>query len=219
MSFSKLSQRPFSILFLAFFLAIAPSVLLPFSFLYRHFALFPQSAIVLIKSIFFLLLVPAAIIKYVWGRSVSDFGWTLPSNNKAAMKLAIIALLLFIPVAIALSTLEGFQLRYSSYGAPLSYFLLDAGLFAFLYYIAEGFLFFGFLFFGLWPRLRYHSFWIVSIVFAFLHITKPPLEILFSLFGGLIFCYLSVKTRSIFPAAIVHFIAAFILNVLVTFAF
>lgn len=217
MFFSRLLQHPFSLFIVTLFLAVAPSFFIPFSYLYRHFSLLSQSLIVLGKSLFFMLAMPMAIIAFVLDKPLSAFGWLVPKNRKEVGKAIVLASLVFIPIILLFSTYESFRGRYSLYGASIPYFLLNAGLFASLYYLAEGFLFFGFLFFGFWPRLRYHSFWIVSILFTLLHVTKPGPEIAFSFFSSLIFCYLSLKTKSVFPAAIVHVVIAFILNVLVTF--
>lgn len=213
MSFSGSLRHPVGLSLMTLFLAAAPSLFLrtlPTPSLL-------QSLIVLGASIFFMLFIPAAIIRLIYGSPISTFGLALPRDLREAAKLMLIALLALIPIAILLSTQGAFRTYYSRYDISIPSFLIDAGLFALLYYIAEGFLFFGFLFFGLWPRLRYHSFWIVSTLFSLLHFAKPPLEILLSFFSALLFCHLSLKTKSIFPAALVHFIIAFILNVLVTF--
>jgi len=48
-------------------------------------------------------------------------------------------------------------------------------LFFFIPALSE-FLFRGFLLWGLWRRIGHHSFWVGSLLFALLHITKPALE-------------------------------------------
>ncbi|PIP86931.1 hypothetical protein COW81_02980 [Candidatus Campbellbacteria bacterium CG22_combo_CG10-13_8_21_14_all_36_13] len=88
-----------------------------------------------------------------------------------------------------------------------------------VYYFAEEFLFRGFLFFGLWDRFKYHTFWITNVIFAIFHVGKPTLEVFFAFSLGLVLSYTSFKTKSFIPATIIHFAVALILNILVTYVF
>lgn len=218
MSFPGSLQRPLFLSLITLFLSAAPSIFFSSSRLSRTFSPLLEPLIALSLSIFFMLLAPMVIIRLKSNRALSDFGWRNARDTKEAIKLIAISLLILIPIIVLLSFQDGFREYYSSrYTTSVPSFFLDAGLFTLLYYIAEGFLFFGFLFFYLWPRMHYYSFLVVSALFSFLHFAKPPLEILLSFFSALLFCHLSIKTKSIFPAAIVHFIIAFILNTLITF--
>ena len=85
------------------------------------------------------------------------------------------------------------------------------------YYIGEECFFRGFLFLGLWRRVRWHSFWITDVLFTLAHIGKPGLEILLCIPASIIFNCLTLFTRSIVPAVIVHTIMGIMLSILVTF--
>ncbi|OGM94104.1 hypothetical protein A2610_01890 [Candidatus Wolfebacteria bacterium RIFOXYD1_FULL_48_65] len=214
MSLSRILHHPLGLIGLVFFLSAAPSVFLPFSYLYQHISLPFRTIILSLVALVFLMLVPMAVIVFLFEEKLSAYGWRLPVDTHASRRLIIASTLVLLPFIFYLSTQDIFHGYYSRYGIGFLEFLVTGGIFTFLYYLAEEFLFRGFLFFGLWPRLGYHSFWIIGSLFAFLHITKPPAEIILSFFASIIFCYLSLKTKSFLPAAIVHFIIAVVLNVL-----
>ena len=106
---------------------------------------------------------------------------------------------------------------YSFKRGPLFNFLALIILPSLIYYFAEEFLFRGFLFWGLWHKIKYHSFWITSLIFSIFHLSKPLPEVFFAFFVSLIFCYLSFKTKSFVPAAVTHFLVAIALNALIIF--
>lgn len=214
---ARFFRHPLSIVFLTLFLAAAPSAFIPYSYLYKNFSLAAQPFVLLAAAIIFLVLIPVAIIRFVYSQPLTAFGWRLPEDTKETRKLIIVSLLAFLPIILFFSTQDIFRLYYSSYGISIELFLLKGVLLTLLYYLAEEFLFHGFFFFALWHRLRYHSYWIVSGLFAFLHITKPPQEIAFSFFASMVFCHLSYRTKSFIPAAIVHFTIGLALNILATF--
>lgn len=214
---TRILRHPISLVLLTFFLNVAPSSFLPFSYLYRNFSLSSQSVALLLVTLIFLVALPLATIIFVFNEKPAAFGWRLPSDLREAKKVAAYAILALLPFILFFSTQDIFRGYYSTYGVSISDFLLKAVFLTFFYYLAEEFLFHGFLFFGLWSRVRYHSFWIVSLLFAFLHIGKPPTEIIFSFFASLLFCYLSLKTKSFLPAAIVHYTIALMLNIIATF--
>ncbi|MEE8402731.1 MAG: CPBP family intramembrane glutamic endopeptidase, partial [Candidatus Hydrothermarchaeaceae archaeon] len=47
-----------------------------------------------------------------------------------------------------------------------------------------------------------------AIPYMLVHIGKPPLEVPYSFFAGLLFGYLALKTRSILPSFLVHFLGS-----------
>jgi membrane protease YdiL (CAAX protease family) len=86
-----------------------------------------------------------------------------------------------------------------------------------IYYFCEEFIFRGVLFFGLWDKLKFHTFWIVNILFALLHFTKPLPEVFFAFFVGSAMTYLSFKTKSFLPAVVTHASISLILNFLILY--
>lgn len=169
------------------------------------------------RSLVWMLLIPLLYVIYILKERPDTFGFTLPHPAAYAIKLTVLSSLLLLPLAVLLGLRPEFQYAYSLRDATIVQFFFQYVFLACIYYVAESFLFFGFLFHNLWNRLHYHSFWITGATFALMHIMKPRLEIATAFFTGLLFCYLSRKTKSILPVAIVHFILALTVNVLVTF--
>src|SRR4051812_14096940 len=119
---------------------------------------------------------PAFFIKYIFNRPLSDFGLRMPTDFKQAAKLSAGAILLALPLMIFLSERSDFQEYYAVKQSFGIFLLLSVGL-GIIYYLSEEFIFRGFLFFGLWNKLRYHSFWIAGVIFALFHLGKPGIEV------------------------------------------
>lgn len=158
--------------------------------------------------------VPYLLIKYVLNLKMEDFGFRKPENLGYDIKLSTLIVLIQIPIIYLLSTQTSFQNAYSI-PQGFSIFFLVATLGSGVYYFAEEFIFRGFLFFGLWNKFGFHTFWITNLIFALLHITKPVPEIFLAFFSGLLLTFLSFKTKSFLPAVLVHFTIALILNIFV----
>ncbi|MCP6720123.1 MAG: CPBP family intramembrane metalloprotease [Patescibacteria group bacterium] len=168
-------------------------------------------------AVFGMLFLPLFTIRYVFKENPKRFGWGIPENMKKAASLTALGILIFLPIIFFFSSRESFQNYYLVGEFSLGQFLLVGVLASLVYYTAEEFLFRGFLFWGLWHKVKYHSFWITSLIFTFFHLTKPPLEVIFAFFLSLVLSYLSLKTKSFIPAVAVHFAIALVLNVLIIF--
>jgi membrane protease YdiL (CAAX protease family) len=81
----------------------------------------------------------------------------------------------------------------------LSYFV---STFASLF--ATEFLFRGFLLFGLKDRFKEGSIFVQTIPFVFIHLGKPMLETVSTIFTGVWFGYICYRGNSFWPAFIVH---------------
>ena len=161
--------------------------------------------------------IPVLVIKYVFNKPLSDFGLRKPREMREAAMLSVAAVVVSLPVLILFSKHTAIQDYYAVKQGFGLFFLLTVGLGIF-YYLSEEFIFRGFLFFGLWDRFQYHTFWISNLIFVFFHIGKPVEEVLWAFFFGLIFSFITYRTRSVWPAVLIHLTVAFILNVLVNFA-
>ena len=160
-------------------------------------------------------LVPVWILKRFFRKSLRDYGLAWPEKVKTAAALTALGFLVLLPFLFFFSKKAEFINYYSTGGSSLWQFLAAGIAAPLIYYFAEEFLFRGFLFFGLLRRIGYNAFWLSSLLFAFLHVTKPTDEILFAFFSGFVFAYLSFKTKSILPAALLHFLVAVVLNLLI----
>lgn len=161
--------------------------------------------------------VPILIAKRAFHITPKTFGLVIPSWQVAG-KLTFWITLPLVISAFFLAKQAPFQEYYAASNAIWGYFLINT-LASALYYFAEEFIFRGLLFFSLLKRVGLHAFWIVNGVFALFHLGKPLAEVPIAFFSGLLFTYLSYKTRSFIPAAVSHFIFALVLNALVTFVY
>jgi membrane protease YdiL (CAAX protease family) len=211
----------------AFFLVAFSIALLllhsfPAFFLVKH-GVFTQNSqafgfVAAMCALLALVAVPIICIKYFFKKSPADFGFRLPEDVRESVRLSGLALLVFLPIVIFFGTRPEFQ-QYYILKEKINIFFIFSILTSALYYFSEEFLFRGFLFFGLIESLgtkfKWFSFLIINLLFAFFHIGKPFSEIVFAFFLGVVFCYLSLKTKSFLPAATLHFVLAILLNLTV----
>lgn len=172
---------------------------------------------IMLGAFVWMLVIPLTVVRFILKEKFESYGWRLPEDKRRAILLTLFSIIILVPVMIFFGTQESFQKFYTLQDTSLENFLLMSVVLSFIYYTSEEFLFRGFLFWGLWRKVGYHSFWITSLVFALFHVTKPLLEIPFAFFASVLLCYLSFKTKSFIPAFVVHFTIALVLNVLVTF--
>jgi membrane protease YdiL (CAAX protease family) len=165
------------------------------------------SNIFLVASSFLLCFVfPALIAKFLFKEKLATLGLIFPQQKIVASMLTVLALLILLPCIYWLTKQHEFQTFYSLKDPRYAVIaFMNVVLFP-IYYFAEEFFYRGFLFLGLWKRVRWHSFWVTDLFFAFAHLGKPGLEILLSMFASVIFNVLTLSTRSILPAFITHFI-------------
>jgi membrane protease YdiL (CAAX protease family) len=147
---------------------------------------------------------PAVYAKVFFQESPRDFGVRLPANKIKALAYLLVALCILEPYVYYCATFSNFHAYYTvenSYGPQL--LLLNLLVFP-CQYFAEEFFFRGYLFIGLWRRVKWHSFWITDVLFTFAHMGKPGLEILLCIPASVVFNVLTLTTRSIYPAIILH---------------
>lgn len=168
-------------------------------------------------SSLFLLAAPLTLCKFISRQTPKDLGLERPENNKIAWLLILVSLIPLIPVVSYCASYKQVQFFYSLKNlSPVQFTLI----FLFVlppYYIAEEFFFRGFLFMGLWKKLGWHSYWITELIFTWAHLGKPPIEILVAFPVGIVLNFLTLRTKSIYPAVIVHYTMGAVMNVLVTY--
>ena len=159
---------------------------------------------------FFLLtfIIPSIIIKYQFKRSLMDFGFGL-GDIKCGSKILIIAIpLLVVPLVFIGSKMPDIRAEY-----PLSKLIFtrhdlilwhELTYFLF-YYLAWEFFFRGFLLFGLRkPFGGMNAILIQTISSCLIHLGKPEGEIIGSIFIGVLFGTIALKTRSFWYVFILH---------------
>lgn len=165
--------------------------------------------------IFFFLAIPVAISSLTMKEHLSQLGLRKPEKKLTAVFLTILALSMLMPCMIYFTKLPSFQAYYFLGKLSVWRILFVDCLMMPIYYFCEEFFFRGYLFLSLYRRVGWHSFWITDIIFTFSHINKPGLEFLLSIPASVIFNFITLKTKSIYPAFIVHTAMGIVLNILI----
>lgn len=211
------SKISFLIIFLTLvFVLVGNYIFTPPIFDYRLSSLFLK----VLLAVGGMLILPLLTIKYVFKKEPAEFGFVWPQNIKPVFRWIAIFTLINLPVLVWFSKNPEFQSYYQLYDTSFIFFAISGIILPLVYYLAEEFLFRGFLFLGLWPKCGWHGFWITNLIFALFHIGKTNWwEVFYSLIIGMAFCFLTLKYKSFLPAAIAHFMLALILNILVNYIF
>ena len=159
--------------------------------------------------VFFVLMfiVPVLYIKLVMKRPLSDFGFGL-GDVKWGSKWLIIIPLLVVPFIYLSSKMPDVRTEYPLAKSLLTdqshLFVYELGYVVF-YYIAWEFFFRGFLLFGLKERFgAFNAVLIQTISSCLVHIDKPEGEIIGSIFIGILFGMIALRSRSIWWVFALH---------------
>ncbi len=159
--------------------------------------------------VFFVLMfvVPVLYIKLVMKRPLSDFGFDL-GDIRWGSKWLIAIPLLVVPLIYFSSKMPDVQSEYPLAKSLLSHqnnlWLYELGYIVF-YYIAWEFFFRGFLLFGLKERFgAVNAILIQTISSCLVHIGKPEGEIIGSIFIGILFGMIALRSRSIWWVFLLH---------------
>ena len=148
------------------------------------------------------LLVPLAFVLFVFREDPRTYGLTL-GDWKAGLVLTLGAILLIAPVLWLAARGGAMQAYYEKQvsGLPWNTFI---DLFGW------EFLFRGWLLFGYARRFGPEALWLQAVPFALMHLSKPELETLSTIFGGFVFGWVAYRTRSfLYPFLIHWFVASF----------
>jgi len=105
------------------------------------------------------------------------------------------------PIVYGVSQMPEFRSYYHMPAIDWSRLLLNGALFFF----AWEFLFRGYMLFDLEKSMGKSAIFVQAIPFVLLHLSKPVLETLACILGGLILGYVAYRTRSFLPCFIIHF--------------
>jgi membrane protease YdiL (CAAX protease family) len=158
-----------------------------------------------LSSFVFYFLIPVGIILLVFRENPRRFGLRLGDWKQGAL-WTVLGILLMAVVIVGLVQLEEFRSYYrlGSFQQPLSRETLEFALRQAIYMLSWEFLFRGFLLFGLKDRFGSLAIWIQAIPFAIMHLGKPELETLSTIFGGAAFGYIDLKSKSVLPSVVIH---------------
>ncbi len=158
-----------------------------------------------LSSVILYFLIPLGIILVLFREDPRRFGLSL-GNWRRGILFCVFGIALMAMVIGLLARLDEFQ-QYYSLGifehpevAKVVRFALRQGVYMFSW----EFIFRGFMLFGLKDKFGSLAIWIQAIPFAIMHLGKPELETLSTIFGGAAFGYIDLESRSILPSFVIH---------------
>ncbi len=176
-----------------------------------YFVLTTNHVLFFVSAFLYFLVIPASLISILGARlRECGFIWRTWPYSLGRSTLAA-AVLVLMTAALALPPSRDYYVER----LPLAHLPLLVVLLG-LYCFGEEFFFRGFLLQQL--RRRFGEFAIIlqAMPFALFHIAKPPLEVVESLFVGLLFGHVAYRTNSFLPTFLIHWALASLLSWLVT---
>jgi membrane protease YdiL (CAAX protease family) len=158
-----------------------------------------------LTSLVFYGLLPLGIIVFVFREDPRSFGLRLGNGKKGAL-FSLLGIGLMAVVIAGLAQTTEFRQYYEldTLREADSRALVEFALRLGVYMFSWEFMFRGFMLFGLQERLGPLAIWIQAIPFAIMHLGKPELETLSTIFGGAAFAYVDLESRSVLPSVVIH---------------
>lgn len=158
-----------------------------------------------LSSLVLFCLIPLGIVVLIFREDPRRYGLRVGNWKKGAL-FSIAGILLMAVVIAALSRLEEFSSYYrlSAFEERDLKEMMEFALRLGVYMFSWEFIFRGFMLFGLKDRFGSLAIWIQAIPFAIMHLGKPELETLSTIFGGAAFGYIDLESRSVLPSVVIH---------------
>ncbi|MDD5038062.1 MAG: CPBP family intramembrane metalloprotease [Dehalococcoidales bacterium] len=157
---------------------------------------------------------PILVILIIMRKNPLDFG--LRSGSPRIWGLYVLVICL---VAAAVLYAASFIPSLRSYYLMDEFKLAGYILTSCLSLSASEFIYRGFLLFGLKEKFKEGSILLQMIPFALVHLAKPELETISTLFTGILFGYVAFRGKSYWPAFIIHLFINVFFVALVNFKF
>jgi membrane protease YdiL (CAAX protease family) len=143
------------------------------------------------------LLVPLLFIILAFRESPRDYGFTI-GDWRAGLIITFGGITLMTPIIWFLAKLDpSSQSYYQGMTANLPWNTFGQ-------IFAWEFLFRGFITFGYARKFGANALWIQAVPFALLHLGKPEIETLSTIFGGFAFGWVAYRTRSFLYPFLIH---------------
>jgi len=163
--------------------------------------------------------VPVLLWRFVIKRPLRNVGLRV-GRWKEGLLLTAVCVALMLPVLYLTSRQADFRHYYPLFKqaatSPRLLLLHEAGQAA--YFFSWEFIFRGFLLFALEESIGALAIPVQMVPFALMHLGKPWPEVYASVFAGLILGAIALRTRSILPCFLTHFLCALTLDLFVLFA-
>ena len=168
-----------------------------------------------LASIVLRVLIPFAVIAFVFREPLSNYGWKWRGTLKH-VPLYVALYVVMLPLILWASTQSSFQQKYPFYKGAA-----DGGLSFWGYELAYGaqfvgveFFFRGFLTFALFKRFGYNALLIMAIPYVMVHFNKPLPETIGALGAGLMLGALALRAGSCVPGIFLHWAVGMTMDVL-----
>lgn len=163
------------------------------------------------------LLLPWVAIRFLLGRRMRDFGLTTAGLSTTWQPYAALAAL-SLPFVVLASYTDAFQAKYPFYdlspGEGLWPWMLVWWALYLVQFLGVEFFFRGFLALGLAPRFGMGAVFAMVAPYVMIHFTKPALEAVAAIVGGVVLGFLVLKTKSIWWGVAVHVSIAMLMDLL-----
>jgi membrane protease YdiL (CAAX protease family) len=143
------------------------------------------------------LFIPLIFIVFIFRESPRDYGFTL-GDWRAGLVITLGGIILMTPIIWCLARLDPSAKSYyegMTTNLPWNTFFQIFGW---------EFLFRGWITFGYLRKFGTDALWIQAVPFALLHIGKPEIETLSTIFGGFAFGWIAYRTRSFLYPFLIH---------------
>jgi membrane protease YdiL (CAAX protease family) len=158
-----------------------------------------------LSALVFYLLIPLGIVLLVFREDPRAYGlhW---GDWRRGLLYSAGGIALMAVVIVGLAQVDEFRQYYarSTFAGAQPRELLEFALRQGVYMFSWEFIFRGYMLFGLKERFGSLALWIQAIPFAIMHLGKPELETLSTIFGGAAFGYIDLKSRSVLPSVLIH---------------
>ena len=144
------------------------------------------------------LIIPLFFILLVFRENPRDYGFQL-GDWKAGLVITLGVLLVILPILWLLIHQDP---SMRSYYQPM--LVQNLPLYTFLDLLGWEFIFRGWLTFAYVRKFGPEGLWLQAVPFALLHISKPEIETLSTIFGGFAFGWIAWRTRSFIYPFIIH---------------
>ncbi len=153
---------------------------------------------------FFYVLMPAIVIKVVFGERLRDWGLS-PRGYWRHLWLYVLLFLPVVGLVVAVSYTAAFQAKYPFYDSPrgLGDFLVWEAFYGLQFFSLE-FFFRGFMLHGLKRRVGSYAIFFMVVPYCMIHFQKPLLECLGAIVAGTALGTLALRTGSIWGGVTIH---------------
>lgn len=172
-------------------------------------------------SVVFYFVVPAVVLKFVFGKKLSDYGLNFKIET-GFWKLLFQCVLIMLPLVYLMSLTPGFAAKYpflKIYNGEqyLGNTLLAWELIYFIQFFGLEFFFRGFLLHSLKPSLGGYAIFAMMVPYCMIHWGKPMPETFAAIFAGIFLGFLSYRNGNIWMGLVLHCFVALSMDVMALF--